>query len=131
MNVQGQAQAQAVEQAANQNLDAYRGELVKQDQAAERSLQVSLAERAQRTYRAAADRLQKNESDFALQQASEDASDRLSLRTKLSNLALDDASPMFEYTLAEMAAPLGLSYPPVSTARRAVTTQVWAPNVTP
>jgi AcrR family transcriptional regulator len=26
--------------------------------------------------------------------------------------ALDDASPMFEYTLAEMAAPLGLSYPP-------------------
>jgi AcrR family transcriptional regulator len=45
--------------------------------------------------------------------------------------ALDDASPMFEYTLAEMAAPLGLSYPPVSTARRAVTTQVWEPNVTP
>ncbi|HEY3958135.1 MAG TPA: TetR/AcrR family transcriptional regulator [Streptosporangiaceae bacterium] len=26
--------------------------------------------------------------------------------------ALDDASPMFEYTLAEMAAPLGLTYPP-------------------
>lgn len=26
--------------------------------------------------------------------------------------ALDDASPMFEYTLAEMAAPLGLNYPP-------------------
>jgi AcrR family transcriptional regulator len=26
--------------------------------------------------------------------------------------ALDDASPMFEYTLAEMAAPLGLRYPP-------------------
>jgi hypothetical protein len=92
MNVQAQAQAQAVEQAANHNLDAYRGELVKQDQAAEHSLQVSLAERAQRTYRAEADRLQKNESDFALQQAGDDAADRLSLRTKLSNLALDDAS---------------------------------------
>jgi AcrR family transcriptional regulator len=26
--------------------------------------------------------------------------------------ALDDASPMFEYTLAEMATPLGLTYPP-------------------
>jgi hypothetical protein len=26
--------------------------------------------------------------------------------------ALDDAEPMFEYTLAEMATPLGLTYPP-------------------
>lgn len=92
MNAQAQVQAQAVEQAANHNLNEYRGELVKQDQAAERSLQASLAQRAERTYRAEADRLQKNESDYSLQLASDDAAERLSLRTKLSNLALDDAS---------------------------------------
>ena len=31
--------------------------------------------------------------------------------------ALDDASPMFEYTLAEMATPLGLAYPPPGTGQ--------------
>jgi AcrR family transcriptional regulator len=34
--------------------------------------------------------------------------------------ALDDASPMFEYTLAEMAAGLGLTYPPGSAGAPAV-----------
>jgi hypothetical protein len=92
IDAQARSQAQTVTQAANQNLNVYRGELVNQDQAAERSLQASLAQRAQRTYRAEAERLQKNEADFALQQASNDAADRLSLRTKLSNLALDDSS---------------------------------------
>jgi len=92
MSTQAQSQAQAVQQAANHNLGAYRSELIKQADAAERSLQTSLAQRAQRTYRAQADRLQKGEADFALQEASDDAAQRLSLRTKLSNLALDDAS---------------------------------------
>jgi AcrR family transcriptional regulator len=31
--------------------------------------------------------------------------------------ALDDASPMFEYTLAELATPLGLTYPPRDTSQ--------------
>ena len=31
--------------------------------------------------------------------------------------ALDDASPMFEYTLAELATPLGLTYPPPGTGQ--------------
>jgi len=92
INAQGRVQAAAVAQAAGHNLDAYRSELVKQDREAESSLQESLAERAERTYRAEEERLQKAEADYALQLASDDASDRLSLRTKLSNLALDDAS---------------------------------------
>jgi hypothetical protein len=92
MGTQAQVQAQAAEQAANHNLGAYRTELLKQDQEAVHSLQVSLAERAQRTYRVQLERLQKAEADFSLAQASDDAADRLSLRSKLSNLALDDAS---------------------------------------
>ena len=87
-----QTQAQAVQQAAGQNLGAYKNALIAQDQQAVHSLQTSLAQRATRTYRAEADRLQKAEADFALQQANDDASDRLSLRTKLSNLALDDTA---------------------------------------
>jgi hypothetical protein len=78
--------------AAQNNFNAYRRQVVDQDQQAARSLQRSLAERAVREYRARAEELQKKEADFSLQQASEDAADRLSLRTKLSNLALDDAS---------------------------------------
>jgi hypothetical protein len=86
------AQAQAVEKAANANLNTYRSELIKQDEDAEHSLQTSLSQRALREYGAEADRLEAAEADFALQEASNDSSDRLSLRTKLSNLALDDAS---------------------------------------
>ena len=92
INAQARSQAASVERTANQNLSAYRQELVKQDMQAEHALQRALSERAQRTYRAQAERLQKSEADYALQQASNDAAERLSLRTKLSNLALDDAS---------------------------------------
>jgi hypothetical protein len=85
-------QAQRASVAAQNNFSAYRRQVIDQDQQAANSLQRSLAERATREYRARADELQKKEADFALQQASDDSADRLSLRTKLSNLALDDAS---------------------------------------
>lgn len=76
--------------AAQQNFDAYRAQLAEQSNAAAQSLRRSLAERAARTYRAKAEDLTKREADFALQEETGDAADRLSLRTKLSNLALDD-----------------------------------------
>lgn len=85
-------QAQRAAQAAQSNLDAYRKALIDQDNSAAQTLQHSLADRANRTYRARAEELQKNEADYAYQLASADSVDRLSLRTKLSNLALDDAS---------------------------------------
>lgn len=85
-------QEQRASIAAQNNFNAYRRQVIDQDQQAAQSLQRSLADRASRTYRARADELQKKEADFALQQASDDAAERLSLRTKLSNLALDDAS---------------------------------------
>jgi hypothetical protein len=86
------SQAQTVAGAAQHNLDVYRLQLIAQDEAAVRSLNAALGERAARSFRDRAEQLQKQESDFSLQQAANDASARLSLRTKLSNLALDDAS---------------------------------------
>ncbi len=85
-------QAQRATQSAQANLDAYRKALIDQDDAAAHTLERSLADRANRTYRARAEELQKNEADYAYQLASADSVDRLALRTKLSNLALDDAS---------------------------------------
>jgi len=83
-------QAQSAARAAQSNLDAYRKELSDQDNAAATTLQRSLADRANRTYRARAEDLQKNESDYAYQLAGNDSVERLALRAKLSNLALDD-----------------------------------------
>ena len=85
-------QAQGATNAAQANLDAYRRELIAQDQSATQTLQHSLADRANRTYRARAEDLQKKEADFAYQLATADSAERLTLRTKASNLALDDAS---------------------------------------
>jgi len=87
-----QTQARGAAATAQHNFDVYRRQVIAQDEAATRSLQQSLAERADRTYRAKAEELQRQESDFSLQQASGDAADRLSLRAKLSNLALDDTT---------------------------------------
>ncbi|GAC1304326.1 MAG: hypothetical protein NVS2B3_03820 [Vulcanimicrobiaceae bacterium] len=89
---QARAQQRTVLESAQKNLDAYRQTVIAQDRRAVESLNASLAERASRAYRARADGLQRKEADLALALASEDATERLSLRTKLSNLALDDAS---------------------------------------
>ncbi len=85
------AQAQSAANAAQSNLDAYRKTLISQDESATKTLQRSLADRATRTYRARAEDLQKKEADFAYQLATDDSAERLALRTKASNLALDDA----------------------------------------
>ena len=92
INATAQEQARSASAAAEHNFDAYRAQLVEQDRRAVATLQQTLGERANRQYRARADALQRKEADFALQLASDDAAERLSLRTKLSNLALDDAS---------------------------------------
>jgi hypothetical protein len=89
---QAQLQARGASAAAQHNFDAYRAQLIDQDRSAVATLQRTLGERAARAFRARADALQRKEADFALQLASDDAAERLSLRTKLSNLALDDAS---------------------------------------
>jgi hypothetical protein len=95
--IAGQMQATANDQArtvareAQANLERFRQQTIVQDKAAVDALSKSLGERADRTYRAKSDQLHEREASFALSQANADASERLSLRTKLSNLPLDDA----------------------------------------
>lgn len=93
-NVQTQArlQGERVTRTAQANLATYRQQLIAQERTAEATLDRALGERATREYRARADELARKESDYALQLASADSAQRLSLRTKLSNLALDDAT---------------------------------------
>jgi ElaB/YqjD/DUF883 family membrane-anchored ribosome-binding protein len=92
MNRQAQAQAQSAAASAQANFQAYRQQLLDQDTRTFDALQDSLNERAERSYRAKAAELQKNEADFALQQATADAAERLSLQAKLDDLALDQAA---------------------------------------
>lgn len=77
---------------AQRDLESYRATLQKQDQAQVMALQKTLAERADREYRARAEELQAKESAIQLAMANEDAPIRLSLRTKLTSLAMDDAA---------------------------------------
>ncbi|HZO93829.1 MAG TPA: hypothetical protein VFB22_08650 [Candidatus Baltobacteraceae bacterium] len=90
LNATARQQQTAVAAQAQRDLDAYRTDLGKQDQAQIAAVQKALNDRANRTYRAKADELQAKESALSLQLASDDAAERLALRTKLSSLALDD-----------------------------------------
>jgi hypothetical protein len=77
---------------AQRDLDAYRKQLEAQDTAQIVAAQHTLGARAERTYRAKADELSAKESALSLSMANDDAAQRLSLRTRLSSLALDDAA---------------------------------------
>jgi hypothetical protein len=92
--MEGTARSQAAGAGAQaqRDLDAYRSQLAAQDKAQIDAAQQTLAARAERTYRARADELSAKESTLSLQLAAADAAERLSLRTRLSSLALDDAA---------------------------------------
>jgi O6-methylguanine-DNA--protein-cysteine methyltransferase len=91
INATAQQQAVGVAAQANRDFDSYRKTLVAQDTGELRAAQKTLADRAQRRFRAKADELQAKESALSLAGANRDASTRLSLKTRLSSLALDDA----------------------------------------
>jgi hypothetical protein len=83
-------QTAAVNAQAQHDLDAYRAQLQTQDIAQIDAAQRVLAARADRTYRAKAEELTAKEAAYSLTLANADAAQRLSLRTKLTSLALDD-----------------------------------------
>jgi hypothetical protein len=87
---QGQVAGAAAQ--AQRDLDAYRRQLEAQDGKQIDALQQTLAARAERTYRAKVDELQAKEAALSLKVASDDAPERLLLRTRLSSLALDEAT---------------------------------------
>jgi hypothetical protein len=76
---------------ARSDVEAYRKQLLAQDEAQFNALQVSLNERAARTYRAKAEELSQKESAYSLELANRDSAERLSARAKLANLSLEDA----------------------------------------
>jgi hypothetical protein len=90
INRTARQQSQSVAAQANRDFDSYRKTLVAQDTGELRAAQKTLGDRAGRQYRAKQDELQAKESALSLAQANRDASERLSLRTRLSSLALDD-----------------------------------------
>lgn len=85
------AQQSAALAAARRDLEAFRKQLVAQDEGQFNALQASLNERATRTYRAKAEELSQRESGYALELANRDSADRLSIRAKLANLTLEEA----------------------------------------
>jgi hypothetical protein len=92
--MQGTAAAQAAGAGAQaqRDLDTYRKQLEAQDNAQITAAQRTMAARADRTYRAKVDELNAKESALSLMLANADAAERLSLRTRLSSLALDEAA---------------------------------------
>lgn len=84
-------QSASVAVQANRDFDSYRKTLVAQDEGELRAAQKALADRADRQFRAKQDELQAKESALSLAQANRDAPERLTLRTRLTSLALDDA----------------------------------------
>jgi hypothetical protein len=83
-------QANNARAATQSGLESYRDAQIKAGQASLDAARRTLADRADAQYRAKAEELQQKESNFSLAQSHDHAAERLTLRTKLSNLALDD-----------------------------------------
>lgn len=91
INTTARGQSQSVVAAAQSDFNAYRKALDAQDTAELQSAQKAITDRATRSFRAKQDELQAKEAALTLDLANKDAAERLSLRTRLGSLALDDA----------------------------------------
>jgi hypothetical protein len=85
-------QAQVAAAQANRDFMNYQKSVIAQNNAAVNTIARQLQAQADQKLRARAEQYQQNETDLALRLAQQDASQRLSIRTRLSNLALDDAT---------------------------------------
>lgn len=92
MSSTSQQQAQQAVAAANADFQAYQQSVVAQSNAASSTIVGQLQAQAQQKLRAKAEQLQQNETDLSLKLTQQDASQRLAIKTRLNNLALDDAT---------------------------------------
>jgi hypothetical protein len=76
---------------AQRDFAAYQRSLAAQNESELSAMQRTIADKANRSYRAEQDELQAKEAALTLDLANKDAAERLALKTKLSSLALDDA----------------------------------------
>jgi hypothetical protein len=84
-------QAAAAASAQGAGLENVRQETLRSAQAQLDAARKTLSDRAQSLYRARVETLQQKESTYSLGQSAAHSAERLTLRTKLSNLALDDS----------------------------------------
>jgi len=77
---------------AQRDFTTYQHALAAQNDSELEAMQRTVADRANRRYRAEQDELQAKEAALTLELANKDAAERLALKTKLSSLALDDAA---------------------------------------
>ncbi|MEO6834407.1 MAG: OmpH family outer membrane protein [Candidatus Tumulicola sp.] len=92
MSATSAQQARQAASAANQDFMAYQQSVVAQDSAASSAIARQLQQQAAQKFRAKAEQLQQNETDLSLRITQEDAAQRLAVKTRLSNLALDEAT---------------------------------------
>jgi hypothetical protein len=90
MSATSAQQVQQAAEAANQDFAAYQQSVVAQDSAASSAIARQLQTQAAEKYRAKAEQLQQNETDLSLRLTQADATQRLAIKTRLSNLALDE-----------------------------------------
>jgi len=102
INATASKQYAGAAKAAQSDFNTYRAALEAQDRSAIDAATRALQARAERTYNAKRDELQSKEAQLSLELANKDAGERLSLKTRLSNLALDDAAR--EESKAQLAA---------------------------
>ena len=102
INATASKQYAGAAKAAQTDFNTYRASLEAQDRSAIDGATRALQARAERTYNAKRDELQGKEAQLSLDLANKDAGERLSLKTRLSNLALDDAAR--EESKAQLAA---------------------------
>src|SRR5579863_1918364 len=89
MSNQSALQAQQAASAANADYQAFQQNVVAQDNAASSSVMRQLQAQAEQKYRAKAEQLQQNETDLSLRLTQQDATARLAIKMRLSNLAMD------------------------------------------
>jgi len=92
MTAQSAQQAQNAARAANADFQAYERNVIVQNGNAIAAVAKQFQQQADRRFRARAEQLQQDEAQLSLRLSQADAPTRLSLKTRLSNLAFDDAT---------------------------------------
>jgi hypothetical protein len=91
MNGTSALQARQAAVAANQDFQAYQQSVVSAGNQASTAVVRQLQTQAAQKFRAKAEQLQQSETDTSLKLSQADASQRLAIRTRLSNLAMDES----------------------------------------
>ncbi len=92
VNAQSAAQSRAAVQAASSDFLAYERSVVAQSNAASNAIVQQLQRQAEQKIRGRAMEYQQDETDLSLRLTQQDAASRLSIKTRLNNLALDAAT---------------------------------------